>query len=125
MAQVAVSGVYVGRRAIRVSSDGRMFIHVPAKIVKATGLAKDKKVKVILIVNAERCQTTQYHGAVVKFIGRLVKTGRFESSYRITIPSNYWPLARLANCATVDVWLSRLEEEPKGEPEPVFVIEEG
>ena len=119
----AVSMVYVGRRAIRVSSDGRMFIHVPAKIAKAA-VAKDRKVKVALILNTESCQATQYHGAVIKFIAKLVRTGRFGSSYRINIPSNYWPLARLADCATVDVWLSRVEEEPEGEPELV-AIEEG
>jgi hypothetical protein len=124
LAQVALAGVYVGKRVIRTYGD-RIYIHVPAKTIKATGLAKDKRVKVTLVVDTSRCQTTQYHGAVIKFIGRLVKTGRFESSYRITIPSNYWPLAKLANCATVDVWLGRLEEEPKGEPERVFVIEEG
>ena len=128
MAQVALAGVYVGKRVIRTYDD-RIYIHVPAKTVKATGLAKDKKVKVTLVVDTSRCQTTQYHGVVVKFIGRLVETGRFGSSYRITIPSNYWPLARLAGCATVDVWLESLEEPKRAEKpveeELVFEFEEG
>jgi hypothetical protein len=125
----AFKGYYVGRRVIRAYRD-RLYIHVPAKIMKALNLGVSRKVKVSMILYTDTCQSQayQYHGAVIKFVAKPFESGRFGSSYRITIPSNYgWVLSRLAGCAKVDVWLEPVREEQPGEPQRVEVqaLEEG
>jgi hypothetical protein len=114
-------GYYVGRRVIRAYRD-RLYIHVPAKIMKALNLGESRKVKVSMILYTDSCQSQAYNGVVIKFVAKPVESGRFGSSYRITIPSNYaWVLSKLANCAKVDVWLEPVREEQPGEPQRVEV----
>jgi hypothetical protein len=122
---LAFKGYYVGRRVIRAYRD-RLYIHVPAKIMKALNLGESRKVKVSMILYTDSCQSQAYHGVVIKFVAKPFESGRFGSSYRITIPSNYgWVLSKLANCAKVDVWLEPVREEQPGEPQLVQVLEEG
>jgi hypothetical protein len=122
---LAFKGYYVGRRVIRAYRD-RLYIHVPAKIMKALNLGESRKVKVSMILHTDSCQSQAYHGAVIKFVAKPFESGRFGSSYRITIPSNYgWVLSGLAGCAKVDVWLEPVREEQPGEPQLVQVLEEG
>jgi hypothetical protein len=115
-------GYYVGRRVIRAYRD-RLYIHVPAKIMKALNLGESRKVKVSMILYTDSCQSQAFNGVVLKFVAKPFQSGRFGSSYRITVPSNYgWLLARLAGCAKVDVWLEPLREEQPGEPQRVEVL---
>jgi hypothetical protein len=121
-------GYYVGRRVIRGYRD-RLYIHIPAKIMKALG--EPRKVKVSMILYTDSCQSQAFNGVVLKFVAKPFKSGRFGSSYRITIPSNYgWVLFKLAGCAKVDVWLEPVVGEHvewPGEPQrvEVQVFEEG
>jgi hypothetical protein len=114
-------GYYVGRRVIRGYRD-RLYIHVPAKIMKALSLGESRKVKVSMVLYTDSCQSQAFNGVVLKFVAKPFPSGRFGSSYRITIPSNYgWLLSKLAGCASVDVWLEPLREEQPGEPQHVEV----
>jgi hypothetical protein len=124
---LAFKGYYVGRRVIRAYRD-RLYIHVPAKIMKALNLGESRRVRVSMILYTDSCQSQAFHGVVIKFVAKPFVSGRFGSSYRITIPSNYgWVLSRLAGCAKVDVWLEPVREEQPGEPQrvEVQVLEEG
>jgi hypothetical protein len=113
---LAVKGYYVGRRVIR-SYRGQVYIHIPAKIVNALGVERSRRVKATMILNTEVCQSRAFHGIMIRFVGMLVVSGRFGSSYRLTIPSNYgWILSKLAGCAKVDVWLEPVVGEHVEQP---------
>jgi hypothetical protein len=100
VALIIVSGFYAGRYNMRMSGN-RMYVHIPAEIVRELS---SRKVKVIAIVNAEECSDKKLHNSIIPFVATLVKVG---ATYRLNVPSHYVPaLAKLVNCATLDIWLA-------------------
>jgi hypothetical protein len=100
MALIIVSGFYAGRHNLRMSGN-RMYVHIPAEIVKELS---SRRVKVTAVVNAEECSDRRLHNSIIPFIATLVKVG---ATFRLNIPSHYVPaLAKLVNCATLDIWLA-------------------
>jgi hypothetical protein len=99
-----ISGVYAGRHVIRTGG-GRVYLHVPADVVSEV---RSRRVRVVAIVNAERCTDRVLHGSVVTFVASLVRVG---ATYRINVPSHYTPmLSKLEDCGSLDVWLAPLTE---------------
>jgi len=100
MALFAISGVYAGRCAVRASG-GRVYVHVPAEIIKEL---RSKRARVVAIINSEDCVDKILHGSVITFVASLVKVG---TTYRVNIPSRYATLiSRLAGCGSLDLWLA-------------------
>ncbi len=95
-----ISGVYAGRHELR-SGGGRLYVHIPAKLVREL---EGRRVRVVAVVNAERCPDKHLHNSILQFRATLVEVG---GTYRLNIPSYYARgMAGLANCATLDVWLA-------------------
>jgi hypothetical protein len=95
-----ISGVYAGRCVVRASG-GRVYVHVPAEIVKEL---RSKRARVAAIVNSENCVDKILHRSVVTFVASLVKVG---VTYRINVPSRYASMiSRLAGCGYLDIWLA-------------------
>jgi hypothetical protein len=101
MALLIISGgVYAGRCVVRTGG-GRTYVHVPTEVIKEL---RSNKVKVIAVVNSEKCVDKVLHGSVITFIASLVKVG---ATYRVNIPSRYAPMiSKLADCGSLDVWLA-------------------
>jgi hypothetical protein len=94
-----VGGLYIGSYRLRASS-GRLYIHVPAKLVSRFA---HRKVNVMIQVDARNCP--DIHGIRAMFPAMLVKTG---DTFRINIPSKFTRLAlRVQECrGQLDVWIS-------------------
>jgi hypothetical protein len=104
MASFVISGVYAGRCTVRASG-GRVYVHVPAEIVKEL---RSKRARVVAIINSENCVDKILHRSVVTFVASLVKVG---ITYRVNIPSRYATMiAKLADCGSLDLWLAPLTE---------------
>jgi hypothetical protein len=101
MAMFIISaGVYAGRCVVRTGG-GRTYVHVPAEVIREL---RSNKVKVIAIVNAEKCTERALQGSVITFVASLVKVG---ATYRLNIPSRYAPMiSKLADCGSLDLWLA-------------------
>jgi uncharacterized membrane protein len=100
MAIVVISGVYAGRHTIRTGG-GRVYLHVPADVV---GEVRSRRVRIVAIVNAEKCADRVLHGSVITFVASPVKVG---TTYRINVPSHYVPmLSKLEDCGSLDIWLA-------------------
>jgi hypothetical protein len=107
LVMVVISGVYAGRHDVR-SGGGRLYVHIPAKLV---GELEGRRVRVVAVVNAERCIDRRLHNSILQFRATLVEAG---GTYRLNIPSYYARgMAGLANCATLDVWLTPMARQPR------------
>jgi hypothetical protein len=96
---IVSGGLYAGEHEVRLSQ-GRAYIHIPAKTVE--GLIS-RNVKVLARVNAEKCEERGLHGLLLSFTATLVKAG---GTYRINIPSYYFTLAsKIVNCGRLEVLL--------------------
>jgi hypothetical protein len=92
-------GLHAGEHEVRLSQ-GRAYVHIPAKTVE--GLTS-RRVKVLARVNAERCEEKNLHGLLLAFTATLIKAG---STYRVNIPSYYFTLAsKIAKCGRLEVLL--------------------
>jgi hypothetical protein len=92
-------GLHVGEHEVRLSQ-GRAYVHIPAKTVE--GLTS-RRVKVLARVNAERCEERGLHGLLLSFTATLIKAG---GTYRINLPSYYYTLAsKIAKCGRLEVLL--------------------
>jgi hypothetical protein len=69
---IVSGGLYAGEHEVRLSQ-GRAYIHIPAKTVE--GLIS-RNVKVLARVNAEKCEERGLHGLLLSFTATLVKAGR-------------------------------------------------
>jgi len=99
MMPVASSMIYVGRHQVRIGG-GRSYVHIP---LKTAGGLLSKKVRVVALVNADKCEDKSFHSSIIMFSATLVRVGE---TYRINLPSYYAELAsRISNCGSLDIWL--------------------
>jgi len=91
--------IYAGRHQVRVSG-GRSYVHIP---LKTAGGLLSKKVKVVALVNSDKCEDKSFHNSIIMFSASLVKVGE---TFRINLPSYYAEVAaRISNCGSLDIWL--------------------
>jgi hypothetical protein len=101
---LSISGIYAGRHTVRAGG-GRVYVHIPSDVASEV---KSRRVRVVAIVNSERCSERTLHGSILTFVASLVKVG---STYRINIPSHYTPaVSKISDCGSLDLWLSPLTE---------------
>jgi hypothetical protein len=99
VALIVSGGLHAGEHEVRLSQ-GRAYIHIPAKTVE--GLI-NRRVKVLARVNAEKCEERNLHGLLLSFTATLIKAG---GTYRINIPSYYFTLAsKIASCGRLEILL--------------------
>ncbi len=103
---IVTSGLYAGRYRLRMGG-GKLYVHIPAKLVEELG---GRKVRVVAIINALACNDRILHGSLIAFTATLVAVG---GTYRLTVPSRYASALRdVIDCVEIDVWVAPIIGRP-------------
>jgi hypothetical protein len=103
---IVTTGLYVGRYKLRTGG-GKVYIHIPIKLV---GELASRKVRVVAIINALACNNRVLHGSLIAFTATLVEVG---GTYRLGIPSRYASALRdVIDCVEIDVWVTPIVGRP-------------
>ena len=103
---IVTSGPYAGRYKLRMGG-GKLYAHIPAKLVEELG---GRKVRVVAIINALACNDRILHGSLIAFTATLVAVG---GTYRLTVPSRYASALRdVIDCVEIDVWVAPIIGRP-------------